>query len=164
MVIRRNRPPVAHAGFTLIELMVTITIGAILLAIAIPAYQSQVRKSRRVEARNAVLDLAAREERYFSVYNVYSQLPSDLGYAAPAATTTTWAGVGAIGSGYYTLNVVAVAPDATTTPPTPPTYTITATATGAQLKDTSCKMFVLNQLGQQTATDSGGTAASTCWN
>ena len=45
------------AGFTLVELMVTILIGAILLAIAVPTYQAQIRKSRRTEARNAVLDL-----------------------------------------------------------------------------------------------------------
>ncbi len=164
MLIQNQRSSAAHAGFTLVELMVTIVIASILLAIAVPAYQSQIRKTRRTEARNAVLDLAAREERYLSVYNTYSQLPSDLGYAAPAATSTTWAGVGAIGSGYYTLNVVATAPNATTTPPTPPTYTITATATGIQLKDTACKTFTVNQLGQQTATDSGGSATTACWN
>jgi type IV pilus assembly protein PilE len=159
---RNNRPFGGAAGFTLIELMVVITIGAILLSIAIPSYQSQIRKSRRTDARNAVLDLASREERYLSVYNLYSQTPSDLGYAT--APATTWAGVGAIGSGYYTLSVRANAPDPTTAPPTPPTYIITATATGTQLKDTDCRTFTVNQLGQQTATDSSGAATTACWN
>ena len=47
------------AGFTLIELMVVVIIATILLSIAIPAYTSQIRKSRRTEARTAVLDLAS---------------------------------------------------------------------------------------------------------
>lgn len=162
MMFRNSRTTPRNAGFTLIELMVTIVIASILLAIAVPAYQSQIRKSRRVEARNAVLDLASREERYLSVYNLYSQTPSDLGYAT--APATTWAGVGAIASGYYTLNVVATAPNPAVNPPTPPTYTITATATGLQLKDTACRTFVVDQLGRQTATDSSGTATTVCWN
>src|ERR1700744_2113514 len=108
-MIRPNQRTARNGGFTLIELMITIVIASILLSVAIPSYQNQVRKSRRTEAKNAVLDLAAREERYLSIYNLYSQQPGDLGYAAPGAATT-WAGVGAIGSGYYTLNVVAVAP------------------------------------------------------
>jgi type IV pilus assembly protein PilE len=51
------------AGFTLIELMVTLAIAAILLSIVVPTYQAQVRKSRRTEAKTAILDFAAREER-----------------------------------------------------------------------------------------------------
>ena len=98
MMIRHNRGDAHSGGFTLIELMVTIVIASILLAVAVPTYQAQVRKSRRTDAKNAVLDLASREERYLSIYNLYSQSPGDLGYAAPGATTT-WAAVGAIGSG-----------------------------------------------------------------
>ena len=158
MKIGHGRTVARGKGFTLIELMITITIGALLLSIAIPGYQSQVRKSRRVEARNALLDLAAREERYLSVYNLYSQAPNDLGYATGVST---WAAVGAIGSGYYTLNVVATAPVPATL--TPPTYTITATATGAQLKDLPCRTFTVNNLGLQTAADSGGAASTRCW-
>ncbi|HHZ88190.1 MAG TPA: prepilin-type N-terminal cleavage/methylation domain-containing protein, partial [Chromatiaceae bacterium] len=37
-------------GFTLIELMVTIVIVAILASIAIPSYTGQIQKSRRAEA------------------------------------------------------------------------------------------------------------------
>jgi type IV pilus assembly protein PilE len=131
--------------------------------VAVPTYQAQVRKSRRTDAKNAVLDLASREERYLSIYNLYSQSPGDLGYAAPGATTT-WAAVGAIGSGYYTLNVTATAPVPTATPPTPPTYTITATATGKQTADTSCASFSVNNIGKQSSLNSGGTdSTSTCW-
>ena len=49
-------------GFTLVELMVTLVVAAILATIAIPAYQNQIRESRRTEAKTALLDLAGREE------------------------------------------------------------------------------------------------------
>ncbi|MBS3745013.1 MAG: prepilin-type N-terminal cleavage/methylation domain-containing protein, partial [Wenzhouxiangellaceae bacterium] len=37
-------------GFTLIELMITVAILAILVGIALPAYQNQVQKARRADA------------------------------------------------------------------------------------------------------------------
>ena len=133
-------------GFTLVELMVTILVGAILAAIAIPGYTSQVRKSRRTEARNAVLDAAAREERFFATHNLYSQTGTDLGYATFPAP---------VGQ-YYTLTVACSAACAG--------FTITATpvATGPQSKDTTCTSFTMDQTGLQTATPAANN--TTCWN
>jgi type IV pilus assembly protein PilE len=145
------------AGFTLIELMVTIMIGAILLSIAVPAYQGQIRKSRRTEARMAVLDLASREERFLSTANNYSQTTTDLGYTGTFPLS--------VGSGYYTLTVSS--PDATFTAAggTGPSYVITATATGLQVKDAACQTFSVTQIGRQTSADSGGAdSTATCWN
>jgi len=99
----------------------------------------------------AVLDLASREERFLSTANSYSQIPTDLGYTGTFPITT-------IGNGYYSLTVVAPAGA------TPPTFVVTATAIGQQLKDTACRTFTVNQLGTQAATDSNGAAATTCWN
>jgi type IV pilus assembly protein PilE len=48
-------------GFTLVELMVVIVIASILMAIAIPSYKTSIRKSRRTDAKTALLDLAGRE-------------------------------------------------------------------------------------------------------
>jgi len=145
-----------EAGFTLIELMITIVIGSILLAVAIPGYQGQMRKSRRTEARIAVLDLASREERFLSTANNYSQTTTDLGYTGTFPVT--------VGSGYYTLTVTSPDPAFVGAGGTGPSYIVTATATGLQLKDTACRTFTVTHLGQQTATDSGGTATTTCWN
>jgi len=47
-------------GFTLIELMVTVAIVTILATIAVTSYTSQIQKSRRTEAKSALLDLAGR--------------------------------------------------------------------------------------------------------
>jgi type IV pilus assembly protein PilE len=135
-------------GFTLVELMVTIVVAAILAAIAIPGYTSQIRKSRRTEARTAVLDAAAREERFFATHNFYSQTSTDLGYAAFPAT---------VGS-YYTLNVLCSDQACATG------YTVTASpiATGPQANDTVCTSFMVDQTGLQTTTPAAN--ATTCWN
>jgi len=58
-------------GFTLIELMVVVAILAIILAIAIPAYNSQVRHARRSEAMQILQDCVLREERYRSDHPTY---------------------------------------------------------------------------------------------
>src|SRR5271155_5243504 len=81
----------APQGFTLIELVITMVIVAILASIAIPAYNSYILKSHRTEAKTALLDMASLEERYFTTQNVYSTAATDLGYSG-------WPAV--VGSGY----------------------------------------------------------------
>jgi type IV pilus assembly protein PilE len=138
-------------GFTLIELMVTMVIAAILAAIAIPSYNSSVRKSRRTEARSAVLDAAAREERYYATNNKYTQTAADLGYAALPV---------AVGGAYYNLNVVCT-PDAATCSG----FSVTATPANSQTKDTTCASFIVDQTGKQTSTGpSAANTTATCWN
>jgi type IV pilus assembly protein PilE len=151
----------ASSGFTLIELMVTVAIVTILATIAVTSYTSQVQKSRRTEAKSALLDLAGREERLFSTTNSYSNLEAYLGYATSG--TTPISGM-AFGNNYYTLT--AVVPDPAQAPPPPagiPSYILKATpvAGTSQAGDATCGSFSVNQLGVQTVSGTG-TAAS-CW-
>lgn len=136
-------------GFTLVELVVVIAIVSILAMIAIPSYTSQIRKSRRTEARTALLDLAAREERFFSTNSGYTVTPGSLGYAGPFPQT--------VGSGYYQ---VTVAPGASGNIAT--SFQATATPVNAQATDTQCGNFQIDNTGAQAVSGTAGIA--TCWN
>jgi type IV pilus assembly protein PilE len=142
-----------HLGFTLVELLIVVVIAAILVSIAVPSYQAQVRKSRRTDARNALLDIAAREERFLSVSNNYSANAVDVGYGGVWPQPVT--------NNYYQVSVTAPDP---AQPTVPISYIITATTFGIQVSDTACATFTVNQIGQQTAQTSGGVDNSTtCW-
>jgi type IV pilus assembly protein PilE len=69
-------------GFTLIELMIVIVIVAILLTIALPSYQQQVRKTRRSLARAELMEVMARQEQFFLDHRHYAGVLTDLGYPA----------------------------------------------------------------------------------
>ena len=52
-------------GFSLIELMVVVSIIAIIAAFAMPSYRDSVRKSNRRAAQSVMMDIANREHQYF---------------------------------------------------------------------------------------------------
>ena len=145
-------------GFTLIELMVALVVGSILLAIAVPSYQQQVRTSRRTEAKAALLDLAGREERFMSTNGVaYSNQFAQLGYAAWPTP---------VGSGYYTIAQPVICASGAAACPTVSTFTITAipVAGTSQAADTPCQSFTVTSTGQRTSADGGGLdTTTTCW-
>lgn len=84
--------PEHQKGFTLIELMIVVAIIAILAAITYPSYQQYVLRGKRGEGRAALLDAAAKEERYYSDHNQYGTLAE----AGISATTE---------SNYYNISV-----------------------------------------------------------
>ena len=153
-------------GFTLLELLVVVVIATILMSIAVPSYMTQIRQSRRTEAKTAILDLSGREERYLSTNPAgYTNTPALLGYAG--------FGVGnPIGNGYYYLTVCS---PATATcvpglnmpnPPAAPSYTIVASPVPgqSQVKDLQCQLFAVDAAGQQYAVDSNGNDQTKyCW-
>jgi type IV pilus assembly protein PilE len=156
MSVRSKRGPSALRGFSLIELMVAVGIASILLAIALPGYNNYIRRSRRTDARSALLDLAGRQERYYNTNgNTYTINLNNLGYNAGGAPTLT------VGNGYYS---VTVGPPPAGTIATG--YTITAVpVTADQLKDTNCLYFYLDNTGLQKAGASAAAAVtgSPCW-
>jgi type IV pilus assembly protein PilE len=58
-------------GFTLIEMMITVAIVAILAAVAFPAYTAHVAKGNRSEGRAAVMKMLMEQERVFTQRNTY---------------------------------------------------------------------------------------------
>ncbi len=123
-----------NKGFTLIELMVTLVIIAILSAIAYPSYNQEVQKSRRSEAITNLLKIQSAYEEYNAQNNTYpaantlppnTSIPNTANYSYSSTTTAS-------------------------------SYTITATALpdGYQTTDseqgTSCASMSIDNIGDQT--------------
>ncbi|WP_031255975.1 type IV pilin protein [Curvibacter lanceolatus] len=144
----RNTHRSMIAGFTLIELMIAVAIVGILTAVALPAYQKQILKSRRTDAKTALLDLASREERYMSTNQAYASNGTLLGFSSdfpvsvPSGSAAT-----------YTLSVTLSNSNGS--------YTLTATPTGNQTQDT-CGSYTLTSLGVQ-GISGGSMSAADCW-
>lgn len=143
-------------GFTLLEVMIVCVIVGVLAAIALPAYQSQVRKGNRSAAEQFMQDVATRQQQIFLDTRQYvtvtdgnfgnkpSDSPAGVGLAQPLTT-----------SGLYTYGVAA---DNTATPPT---FTITATAINGQDKDPNLHFLTLDQSGNRATKNSGGATTGT---
>lgn len=69
-----------HSGFTLLELMVTVAIIAILAAIALPSYSSYITKSQAKSAASDLVALSLVVERNYL---------RTLAYTAPSPNPTT---------------------------------------------------------------------------
>src|SRR5690242_15446663 len=61
----------ALPGFTLIELLIVVVVASILMAIALPSYQNQIRKSRRADAVNAITAVQLAQEKYRASNTTY---------------------------------------------------------------------------------------------
>ena len=114
-------------GFTLVELMVTVAIVSILVSIAYPSYLQQMQKGRRSAAEGYLMDLAQRQQQYFTDARAYAPDVATLNDPVPSE----------VGS-YYTVQICSGSVTASTCPfaaTTPPTFVITATAIGTQASD-----------------------------
>lgn len=138
--MNRIRP----GGFTLIELMIAVAIVAILVSIAVPAYDGSVRKSRRGQVKADLVELAQRAERWHTVNNTYIGFWASIP-AAQRISPRTGAATA------YSIQAVENAN----------AFTLTAAPQGAQTKDTACGTLTLNQAGQKTK--SGTRELSYCW-
>ncbi|MFM2036378.1 MAG: hypothetical protein RL459_1643 [Pseudomonadota bacterium] len=118
-------------GFTLIELMVTVAIIAVLAMIALPGYQSYIMKSRRIDAKDALVAVQLAQEKYRGNHTTYATSLGDLGLTANSA------------QGYYVIALTAP----TSSSPSGIAYSATATATGRQTQDTGCQTLVVTQAG-----------------
>jgi type IV pilus assembly protein PilE len=120
-------------GFTLIELMVTLVIVAIIAAIAIPSYRQSVIKSNRRAAQSVMMEIVNREHQYFIANRVFAD-GATLAYTLPPEVSPN-----------YDLAI-----DPATPAGPPPGFTVTFTAKGGQAGDGD---LTINSLGEKTPQD-----------
>lgn len=138
-------------GFTLIELMIAVVIVAILATIAYPSYQEQVRKSRRADAKGAMLGFATAMERHFTSTGSYvGAAAGGANTGAPAVFATEAPLDGA--TKYYDLEITAA---------TASTYSLQAKPKNAQASDI-CGNLTLTEAGVKAFTGGSGSKAL-CW-
>ncbi len=140
------RAPGGGQGFTLMELLVTVAIISIVVAIAYPNYIRQTERARRTDATTALLNVAAAEEKFFLQNNAYT---TDLGDDGLKIKSTSE-------NGYYSLSVALPAGGG---------FVATAAAVpdAGQHNDKQCKTFTIDHTGAKSAKDSAGAASDVCW-
>lgn len=93
----------AWAGFTLIELMIAIVVVAILMSIAIPAYQDYVRRGRINAALAELSQSRVSLEQYYADNRSYAASGTTCG-ATPSTVDYFTLACTASGSTSYTLS------------------------------------------------------------
>lgn len=106
-------------GFTLIELMITTAVVAILAAVAYPSYTSYVIRANRAAAKAQMLDIVNREQQFLLSSRAYGTLAAlqAAGYSLPSEL-----------AGKYTPTIDIGATVV-------PSFTVTFTAIGKQASD-----------------------------
>ena len=151
---------IAMLAFSLIELLATLAIVSLLLALALPAYHGHIVRAKRVQGQAALLRLMQQQERYYTQNNHYlafsSASPAQQGQQFP-----WWSGdgpaSGAAGSAY---EIEALAcPESTIAqcvllramPGTP--------KVDARFRDAECGVLSLSSTGQRGSSG----PARRCW-
>ncbi|NNF17084.1 MAG: hypothetical protein HKN70_10075, partial [Gammaproteobacteria bacterium] len=126
------------------ELLITLVILGILVAIAVPNYTGRVIKASRSDATGALLALAAAQEKFYLKNNAYTDTLADLGITTTAEKKYDLA-ITLPGAGGF----VATATPADESP---------------QLADSDCQSFSIDHTGRKLATDGdSGDTTGKCW-
>ena len=136
---------VKQSGFTLLELMIAVVVVGIIASIAYPSYTGYIERGYRSEGQAFLLDIAARQERFYAQNNSYASSMQNLGLAAESSTGKYKVAAGGISvgqsnTGGYLLKVT-------------PTF-----------NDKVCGVLTLNGLGTRGVEgDKNGAKTKECW-
>ncbi|GGA47028.1 type IV pilin protein [Dyella nitratireducens] len=134
-------------GFSLIELLVTMAIAAILAALAAQTYSRYALRSHRTDAHHTLMAIAQAQERWYATYNRYADALGKLGYADPALSP----------NGYYEVVMSVTGDD-------DQGFVVTAVPVGRQAGD-ACGSLSIDNAGRKlpNRVDSAVNANGKCW-
>lgn len=91
-MISSPSPSILTAGFSLIDLMITIVIASVLTAITIPVYRNHMQRTYIVEATSQLLIVKLQLEQYYQDNRRYSAIEneSNCGITLPAQTNFSY--------------------------------------------------------------------------
>ena len=150
-MILRNKT--RQHGVTLLELMIVVTIVAIISAFAYPSYTQYVVNTKRTAATSTLMQIADRQQQFFMDNKSYTADLTALGFASnPLYVSDDGNSVPAgDADAVYLFTLANVAPT---------TYTAIAAPLAQQLvRDTKCGTLTLNQAGAKDALAGG----DDCW-
>jgi type IV pilus assembly protein PilE len=140
-----------NRGFTLIEVMITVAIIAILAGVALPSYTDYLRRGQIQEAFTHLSDFRIKMEQYYQDNRNYGATTGTV--CATDATASTWSGFSPSDAKYFTYGC--------TTSNTGQAYVITATGSSARAVG---HVYTVNQAGNKTTSlFKGDAVATTCW-
>jgi len=143
-----SRPQRLAAGFTLIELMIAMVLVAILMSVAIPSYQSYVRRGQLSEAFSTLADVRVKMEQYYQDNKFYG-----VNSGSTACPTTLPTGAFPVAGKYFTISCELGNAGQT--------YRLTATGTGGL---TTGYAYTVNQNGiKGTTSFAGASSSAACW-
>lgn len=116
-------------GFSLMELMIVVVVVAILMAVAVPAYENSTQKARRADGKAALLGLQLAQEKFRANCRFYAGAVGNADVCGTDAASSTVNYPGVSEEGYYTITVAAASGNA---------FTLSADPREGQARDTGC--------------------------
>lgn len=139
-------------GFTLIEVLITVAIVAILAAVALPSYNDYIRRGQIQEAFGALADYRAKMEQYYQDNRNYGSAAA----CASDPTASTWNGF--LSTDYFSFSCATNTAAGDTLQQS---YTLIASGRAGQAIN---HVYTINEKGERVTTKFKGAAVTAqCW-
>lgn len=131
--MQTNNTRRAARGFTMVEVLVTLSMAGVLSSVALPTFQGHLQKARRADVLVSMMQVQLAQSRWRANGTNYGTL-AQIGVSNVSM------------GGHYSLTLGSEADDR---------YEVLASASGAQARDTACRHMRLRVVGVNVVHASG---------